>query len=118
MSSFARQHRNLTPVEVPERIEIEGGSGVEFTWPDGAVTRLTAAELRAACQCASCREPDGMERTAAVLAGAVPVTIAEAKLVGGYAINFVFGPDGHGTGIYPFTSLRSLQDGEPSATAG
>jgi DUF971 family protein len=49
-----------------------------------------------------------MQRTTAVLAGPVAVTIAEAKLVGGYAINFVFAPDGHGTGIYPFTGLRSL----------
>ncbi|MDJ0959497.1 MAG: DUF971 domain-containing protein [Acidimicrobiia bacterium] len=97
-------------MELPERIEVEGGDEVILTWADGHVGRLSAAELRAACQCASCREPDGMRRTTEVLAGAVPVTIAEAKLVGGYAINFVFAPEGHGTGIYPFTGLRSLSE--------
>jgi DUF971 family protein len=100
--------RTLVRVETPERIEVEGGSEVTLTWSDGTVTRLTAEELRASCQCASCREPDGMERTAAALAGPTPVTISEAKLVGGYAINFVFAPEGHGTGIYPFTVLRAM----------
>ncbi len=97
-------------MDVPERIEVDGGEIVVLSWSDGAVTRLSAAELRAACQCASCREPDGMRRTTEVLAGPNPVTIAEAKLVGGYAVNFVFAPEGHGTGIYPFTGLRELGD--------
>ena len=98
-------------MQVPTRIEVDGGTDVILTWDDGVVTRFTSAELRAACQCASCREPDGMARTAAALESAVPVTIAEAKLVGGYAINFVFAPEGHGTGIYPFTALRALEPG-------
>ena len=51
-----------------------------------------------------------MRRTTEILAGAVPVTIAETKLVGSYALNFVFAPEGHGTGIYPFTGLRSLSE--------
>ncbi len=51
-----------------------------------------------------------MRRTTEVLAGPMAVTIAEAKLVGGYAVNFVFAPEGHGTGIYPFTGLRTLGD--------
>lgn len=94
-------------MDTPTRIEVEEGSRVILTWEDGAESRWTAAELRGACQCASCREPAGAEQTAAVLGGPVPVTISEARLVGGYAISFVFGPDGHGTGIYPFESLRS-----------
>lgn len=100
----------LRSVDVPERIEVEDGATVVLTWPDGAESRLTAGDLRAACQCAACREPDGIERTRALLDGPVPVTITEAKLVGGYAINFVFAPDGHGTGIYPFPALRELAD--------
>ncbi len=92
----------------PERIEVIGGSRVEITWDDGAVTAYTAPELRAACMCAGCREAAGAAATRAVLAGATPVTITEAALVGGYALRFVFGPDGHGTGIYPFEKLLSM----------
>ena len=95
-------------MDTPEKIEIDAGTEVTITWVDGTTTQLTAAALRAACQCASCREPDGLRRTEAVLSGAVPVTISDAKLVGGYALNFVFSPDGHGTGIYPFPVLREL----------
>ena len=104
-------------MDVPARIEIEEGEHVTLTWEDGSVTELTAAQLRAACQCASCREPDGEAQTAAILAGPVPVKISEAKLVGGYAINFVFSPDGHGTGIYPFEVLRVLTPADSEDTS-
>ncbi len=93
---------------VPERIEVSGGTEVVIAWDDGSTTTLTARQLRAACQCADCREPSGRARTEAVLGGEEPVTIGEAKLVGNYAVNFVFEPDGHGTGIFPYPALRTL----------
>ena len=93
---------------LPLRIEVVEGTVVAITWEDGISTEIAAAALRAACMCAVCREPSGAKATEAVLAGPVPVTIAETRLVGGYAISFVFGPDGHGTGIYPYTALRAM----------
>ncbi len=109
----------LVAVDVPERIEIEEGSRVIITWDDGGVTEATAAELRAGCPCAACREPDGRERTEAVLGGPVEVTIADSRLVGGYALGLVFSPDGHSSGIFPFDVLRRLgsedQDDEESS---
>jgi DUF971 family protein len=95
---------------VPRRIEIVEGAAVEITWEDETVTELDAATLRGACMCAVCREPSGEAAMQAVLEGDAPVLIASAELVGGYAIRFVFEPDGHGTGIYPFTTLRELVD--------
>lgn len=95
----------------PLRIEVSNKTTVAIEWDDGTTNTLDAAELRRACMCAGCREPAGEQATAAVLAGELPVTIEEARLVGGYAITFVFGPDGHGTGIYPFDALRSLGSG-------
>lgn len=92
---------------IPERIEVEGDA-VTFTWEDGFVATLSARVLRAACECAVCREPGGAAATRALLEGDTPVTIADARLVGGYAVQFTFAPDGHGTGIYPFERLRSL----------
>lgn len=96
---------------VPQRIEVIDGEQVELTWEDGVVSQLDAATLRGACQCATCREPAGEAAIEAVLAGSDPVKIAGAELVGGYALQFVFEPDGHGTGIYPFTALRELTEG-------
>lgn len=97
---------------VPQRIEVIDGSSVELTWEDGRVTEFDAATLRGACMCATCREPAGEDATQSVLAGPDPITIEGAELVGGYALTFQFGPDGHGTGIYPFTALRALAGGE------
>ncbi len=95
----------------PERIEVEEGLRVTISWANGDVSRFDAAELRAACQCADCREPSGRSRTEQVLNGPEPVTITDAKLVGNYAINFVFAPDAHGTGIFPFIALHELGAG-------
>ena len=93
---------------VPQRIEVSGGTDVTITWEDGTESTYSAADLRAACQCADCREPAGRKRTEAVLDGEEPVTIIEARIVGSYAINFVFAPDSHSTGIFPFPGLRAL----------
>jgi DUF971 family protein len=107
----------VDPAVVPQRIEVSGGSEVAITWEGGTTTTHAASQLRAACQCAECREPSGQERTEAVLAGPDPVTITGATIVGNYAINFVFGPDGHGTGIFPFPALHALADrGSPEST--
>lgn len=78
-----------------------------LTWEDGT-TSIDARTLREACACADCRSEAGMERKAQVLSGSRPVTIERAELRGAYAVNFVFGPDHHGTGIFTWDMLRSL----------
>jgi DUF971 family protein len=93
---------------VPARIEVAERATVVITWENGSTSTLSAAQLRSACQCADCREPAGRLRTEQVLAGSEPVTINAAHLVGNYAVNFVFGPDGHSTGIFPFPALHAL----------
>jgi ATP-binding protein involved in chromosome partitioning len=93
----------------PTKIEVEGGS-VRVEWDDGRSDVMSAAELRLACPCAGCREPGVRERLAA--AGLSGVSVTGARLVGGYAVGFTFGPDGHATGIYSFSLLRTI--GEPT----
>lgn len=92
---------SLAPVDVPERIEVKDGAVLVLTWADGSTTTIEAAEVRAACQCATC------------LAGEPPpqpegIAILEASVVGAYGLNLTFGPDQHRTGIYPFDRLRLL----------
>ncbi len=93
---------------VPERIEVDQGERVVITWEDGRRDELTAADLRSGCSCAACREPAGVARIKAVLAGPEPVRIAAARLVGDYAVGFDFEPDDHRSGIFSFELLRSL----------
>ncbi len=94
----------------PQRIEVNEGTRVDITWDDGTETGYPARQLRAACMCAGCREPAGQAALQALLAGDDPITITETALVGGYALRFVFGPDGHGTGVYPLEDLRAMTE--------
>jgi DUF971 family protein len=89
----------------PARIEVDGPT-VTIEWDDGRIDVLESAALRSACPCAGCREPGGPGKLTAVGS----VTVTGARLVGGYALNLTFGPDGHATGIYPFTLLREVGD--------
>ncbi|MFO7700130.1 MAG: DUF971 domain-containing protein [Acidimicrobiia bacterium] len=86
----------------PDRIELVEGQSVRITWSDGRLDTLSAVELRDACGCAGCKNVSR--------APADPETcrITTIGLVGAYAINMVFAPDGHSTGIYPFPVLRDL----------
>ncbi|MDP8959603.1 MAG: DUF971 domain-containing protein [Actinomycetota bacterium] len=100
-------------MDVPASIEIEEGERVVLTWEDGSSTTVGARELRRGCQCASCREPGGRAATQAVLEGQQSILIRQARLVGAYAVSFVFEPDAHGTGIYTFDMLRELGETLP-----
>ena len=94
------------PIPEPLRIEVTEGKSLDIGWADGTNTRMTSAELRAFCQCAGCRELAPEARTVEVHAEA---TIESAALVGSYAVSFVFGPDGHSAGIFPFIELKRHQ---------
>ncbi len=97
-----------SPPAEPVRIEVIDGAELQIGWSDGAMTALSTAQVRAACPCAACRALPAAERTAAAYKD---VTIDSAALVGSYAVSFVFGPDGHSTGIYSFNELRRYASG-------
>lgn len=96
----------------PQNLTVDrAASTLTVTWRDGHISQFPLRWLRGNCPCATCRE----ERRAAVLAadelrlttGPLPSTeIVHAELVGSYAVRFEWS-DGHGTGIYAFTSLRA-----------
>jgi len=97
----------------------------EFSWPDelrvnaardmlavsypgGAADRLSAEYLRVFTPSAE-RTGHGGRRT--VIGGKAAVKIVEVAPVGRYAVRITF-DDGHATGIYPLTSLRTLADAQ------
>ncbi|HBE70894.1 MAG TPA: DUF971 domain-containing protein [Planctomycetaceae bacterium] len=90
---------------------------IKIRWSDGCETSLTAAALRKACPCATCREKKKGEVTQAtptmlpVLKAeeARPVDIQSMRPVGNYAYNIAF-TDGHDSGIYTFEYLRGFAD--------
>jgi DUF971 family protein len=92
-------------MEIPTRIEVKDGLALTLTWPDGLVTTIPAATLRAACECATCLGPEGSRSS---IGDAGTVRIVEASIVGAYALNLTFAPDQHSTGIFPFDRLRAL----------
>ena len=91
-------------------IDVDRTRAVTISWADGAQAVFPIEELRAACPCAACRSRRDRGEDAWPLPGATaPLAIAEAELVGAWGIAFTWS-DGHGTGIYPWDSLRRWHD--------
>jgi DUF971 family protein len=96
----------------PKNITVDRPAALlRIEWHDGHKSEYSLRWLRANCPCATCRE----ERRAALLntdplrlsSGPLPSTeIVSAEFVGNYAIRFDWS-DGHNTGIYVFSALRT-----------
>src|SRR5690554_3197982 len=120
------QNNNLKrhhPVDLT--INREAGT-FEVYWADGHESTYRLPWLRRVCPCASCRE-DRRQMEAdpwRLMTGPPPSAVVEgAELVGNYAIRFTWA-DGHGSGIYGFSSLRAscpclaCNNSEPSTLLG
>ncbi|HSK89685.1 MAG TPA: DUF971 domain-containing protein [Euzebyales bacterium] len=89
----------------PADVAIDRDAAVTVTWADGHRTRLPLAELRRDCPCAGCGNLRRAGR--AVWNGEVDrLRIAGAELVGGWGLGLAWS-DGHATGVYEWTALRS-----------
>lgn len=104
----------------PETLERDGPAGLIIGWSNGVRRRYTAAALRAACPCATCREKKSADKTAPVggsskvamlpvlsIQEARPTAIEHMRPVGNYAYNIGFS-DGHDSGIFTFDYLIEL----------
>ncbi|MFN3190799.1 MAG: gamma-butyrobetaine hydroxylase-like domain-containing protein [Aureliella sp.] len=106
-----------TALPTPIALEREGEAGLIVTWSDGSKRSYTAAELRSACPCATCREKHGSGSSpqpgpslglpVLSLQEAQPLGIKSMRPVGNYAYNIAYS-DGHDSGIYTFDQLLSL----------
>lgn len=92
-----------TPVDVAHLVR---DNALEIAWDDGATTRLTAAQLRGWCPCATCQGHQPGLRFREPPAG---VTLAELHEIGAYALGIRFS-DGHDSGIYTWSHLRRVAE--------
>jgi len=99
----------------PVELHLDKKSGLRIRWADGVEQFFPIVLLRKNCPCATCRaereesekKPAGPSLTILPKGIERATEVADASLVGNYAINIVWG-DGHSTGIYDFRYLRSI----------
>lgn len=82
---------------------------LRITWRDGQVVSYPLAYLRGQCPCATCRTEREKKTLLPILSidPSQQIRVVDAKLMGSYAIQLVWS-DGHDTGIFDYTYLRSL----------
>jgi DUF971 family protein len=89
-------------------LEIQGlnKDQVTFVWSEEESDVWPARVLRLRCTCAQCKSEDTGERL--IVDDDIPmdITVTNMHVVGNYGVAIQFS-DGHGTGIYRFTSLES-----------
>jgi DUF971 family protein len=91
-----------------DSIDVERERGLTITFGDGHTCFFDNVRLRTGCPCASCRDRRSIGQPAWE---GDEITILNAELVGGWGISFAWS-DGHGTGIFPFDSLREWCEAE------
>lgn len=91
----------------PSRLVQERDGSFTVEWKDGAHATYSGFDLRVACPCAQCKDEFTGERKVRPENVSRAIRVDEAKLVGNYALSFVFS-DGHRTGVYSFEFLRWL----------
>lgn len=105
----------------PVRIDLDRERGLEIGWDDGRTSFYPVAHLRRSSPSADARAlRDEMARNPLTVlpAGrsAGPLAAVDAELVGNYAIRIRFS-DGHSTGIFSWSYLRSIDPGDGKAPA-
>jgi len=87
------------------------GNELAISWSDGVEQYLPLEALRKACPCAvCCGEPDVMGRGDATSRIYKPGSfeLKGYEFIGGYGLKLSWA-DGHATGIFSYTLLRSLK---------
>jgi DUF971 family protein len=103
----------MNPDTTPTRIHLERTKQLEIDWADGHQSVYSISQLRSGCPCATCRDFRDKQKTTrsrlTILPGnyAGALSAESAELVGNYALRVRFS-DGHDSGIYSFTYLRSI----------
>jgi DUF971 family protein len=113
-----------TPQTTPTRLHLKKEHQLEVDWQDGKKCVYTISYLRSMCPCAQCRivregsDPHDISPAPkkkpllTILPGnySGQITVADAQMVGKYAIKLVFS-DQHDSGIFSFDYLREICPG-------
>ena len=92
----------------PVKIRLKKNSELILGWEDGRESIIPPELLRRLCPCASCKmDRESQGRNYIPLFHQNQITINSVNKVGSYAIA-VSWKDGHSTGIYEYTYLKSL----------
>lgn len=94
-------------------VEVDRALEVRIVFGDEVAATFPVLDLRRACPCAGCRGQRDAGREAYLGA---EITITDAELHGNWGLSLVWS-DGHSTGIYAWSYLRSLWD-EPGRDPG
>ncbi len=92
----------------PVRVKMSDKQNLLIKWDDKSETSISIPLLRKNCPCATCvAERDKQGKFYIPLLEPTQILISEIKIVGNYALSITWG-DGHSTGIYEYTFLKSL----------
>jgi DUF971 family protein len=99
-------------LDAPAHLDVDRARGLTIRWQDGRESFYPTRLLRRASPSADAKAlREEMSRNPLTVLPAAradgPLTIADAELVGNYAVRLRFS-DGHSTGIYSWAYLRSI----------
>ncbi len=106
----------------PHHLDLRRDSGLHVTWNDGRESFYPIALLRRSSPSAEQKnlveemEANPLAVLPASMASSDELVAEDAELIGNYAIRIRFS-DGHQTGIFSWTYLRSIDPGESSPPA-
>ena len=101
--------------DTPDHIAISKSNGIQIDWKDGHHSSYDVVYLRDSCPCAGCTGSHGTEpRKKSSEAPPNPFQMFQPRMkmlsvepVGNYALRISWN-DGHSTGIYSWTHLRTI----------
>lgn len=94
----------------PLKIEILEKNILAIKWNNQRDSKISLLKLRKLCPCATCvAEKERQSRSYIPLYSGNQLAIKNIKQVGSYAISIGW-QDGHNTGIYEYSFLRSLEE--------
>jgi len=90
----------------PERVDVGAQGELIVAWPGGVRVEIPARQLREQCPCAGCVEEGTGRRILDPATIPADIRPLEVRSVGNYALQINWS-DGHSTGIYSWSTLRS-----------